>query len=214
MNSNPDYRFVGVASADGSSIKYLEPLGDTPNDFKVDWSPSGQMVATFNKGVSGQTSRLFFVGQNDENFKAIDLQGYGVETKWVPDGQILLYSAHNGDTQHKPMLYIVDAVGANAGANHQSLGLNTWPDKCSFSGSNTLYCAVPKELPYGADYAPAVADQTPDYIYKVDLTTGGKTFIAEPDVDYTIEQMVVSEDGSSLFFTDKATKAVHSIKLK
>ena len=81
----------------------------------------------------------------------------------------------------------------------------------------TAYCAVPESLPEGAGYVPEVADNTPDLIYKIDLTTGAKTLLARPTGDrnnYTVEQLMVSSDGSVLYFVDKQTGRLYSIKLK
>lgn len=214
MNANPDYRWLGIANADGSGQKYLEQMGDKARDFKVDWSPNGKMIAQYNTGGNAESSKLYFVGQNGENFKSIDLNGYGVETQWTPDGSRLLYSARNTATNNQPQLYIVDAAGDNVGYNHQSLKLNTWADKCAFANATTVYCGVPKQMPDNAGLMPAIADNTPDYIYKVDLQTGVKSFVAEPEYDYTIDKMVVSGDEDALFFTDKLTGNLHTIKLK
>jgi hypothetical protein len=214
MNQLSEYQFLGIANSDGSGIKYLEGIGERPNDFIVNWSPNNQIVSIFKNGNNGDTDKLYFVGQNDEKFPALIVNGYGLETNWTPDGRRLVYSAYNRFSDYKPVLHIVDAYGENFGSNHQSIDLNTWADKCTFHGKNDMYCAVPKELPYAADLAPEIADNIADYIYKVDLRTGVKTFIAEPEYEYTIDQLVVSEDGSNLFFTDKATQSLHTLRLK
>ncbi|MEK7159326.1 MAG: hypothetical protein AAB766_02385 [Patescibacteria group bacterium] len=214
MNAKTEFRFLSIANADGSGQKYLEPLGNQANNFKIDWSPNGQMVAQYKTGKDANTSKLFFLGQNNENFKAITVNGYGLETQWAPSGKKLIYSAHNANTEFKPELYVVEANGENIGQNNNSLKLNTWADKCTFASDTVMYCAVPKELPYGANLTPAIADAIPDYIYKVDLENGVKSFIAEPEIAYTIDQLQVSADEGTLFFTDKTTQALHSIKLK
>ncbi|MBI5076804.1 hypothetical protein HZB94_00265 [Candidatus Falkowbacteria bacterium] len=214
MTANPEYRFLAVANADGSGQKYIEYIGDDVNNFKIDWSPNGQMVAQYKTGKSVNTSKLFFLGQNGENFKAITVNGYGVETKWAPAGDKLVYNSYSVSSENKPQLYVVDAAGDNIGYNHNSLKLSTWINKCAFSGANTLYCAVPKQMPEGAGLVPSLADNTPDYIYKVDLETGVKSFVAEPEFDYTIDKMQVSEDGATLYFTDKTTQELHMMKLQ
>ncbi|NQT50069.1 WD40 repeat domain-containing protein [Candidatus Kuenenbacteria bacterium] len=214
MNQNPDYRFVAISNPDGSGQKYLEPIGSKQDQFKVDWSPNEKMIAQFKKGKTGDTEQVFFVGQYGENFKAVTVNGYGLETNWTPDGSKLLYSAHNSFSDHKPLLHIVDASGDNVGYNHHSLNLNTWASKCTFADKDTAYCAVPKKLPYGANYVPELAESIADNIYKINLKTGTKSFIAEPQYGYTIEQIKVSEDGSNLFFTDNANHALHKIQLK
>ncbi len=214
MNVNPDLQWIAMANPDGSGQKYIEPLGMSANRFEIDWAPSGDKIAQYNPGASATTTRLLFIGLNGENYRDIDLRGYGVETQWTPDGSRVLYSAHNIHTDHKPVLNIVNASGDTIGYDHQEIGLNTWAYKCTFADADNVYCAVPKELPYGADFAPEIADNIPDYIYKVNLKTGSKSFVAEPEYDYTIENMQVSEDGKTLFFTDKATGALRSLKLK
>jgi len=214
INALKEYRYLGIANADGSNQKYLEYMGDDARDFKIDWSPNGKMIAQYKVGGTATTSKLFFLGQYGEKFRSITVNGYSLETKWTPDGAKLVYSAQNAFSEHKPLLHIVDASGDNVGYNHHDLKLYTWANKCAFATAITMYCGVPKELPYGAGLVPAVADSTPDYIYKVDLETGVKSFIAEPEGGYTIDQIQVSTDESQLYFTDKQSGTLHSIKLR
>ena len=214
VNPNEDYRFMGIANADGSGQKYLEYMGDEQNNFITDWSPNNKMVAQYKSGKSGTSAELFFLGQYDEKFKSITVNGYGLETTWTPDGSKLVYSAHNAFSDHKPLLHVVDAAGEKVGYNHHSLKLNTWASKCTFASKDIMYCAVPKELPYGAGLVPRIADDTADYIYKVDIKKGIKSFVAEPEIGYSLDQLQVSKDGSKLYFTDKGTKGLHLINLK
>ncbi|MFH0780087.1 MAG: hypothetical protein V1928_04515 [Parcubacteria group bacterium] len=214
MNEYSSSRWLAMANPDGSGQKYLEPMGDEANNFIVNWSPSGSVVAEYKAGADADTSKLIFVGQHGENIKALPINGYNVDLQWTPDGNRMLYSASNFQSDNKPLLNVVDASGNNIGYNQQSLGLNTWASKCAFADSSTVYCAVPKELPYGVDFVPELADSVPDYIYKVDLQTGVKSFVAEPEYSYTINKMAVSSDGNTLYFTDNYANALHSIKLK
>ncbi len=214
MNDREDQRFISIANKDGSGQKYLENISYSENQFEVDWSPNKSVVAKFKEGATANTAELYFVGQHGENFKSIRVNGYGLQTQWTPKGDKLLYSAHNLNSDHKPLLHIVDASGNDIGKNHHSLKLNTWAEKCTIDNNNVAFCAVPKELPTGAGLAPEIADTVPDYIYKVDLNTGTKSFVAEPMYEYTIDQLTLSKDGKYLYFTDKAAKQVHSIQLK
>lgn len=214
MHPIKDYRYLGIASPDGSKVKYLEPIGGGEDDIIVDISPNDQVVGMYNKGFTGDTTKMYFIGKNDENFKSVVINGYGVETQWTPDGNNLLYSAHNHQSEHKPLLHIVKTNGNEAGSNHLSLNLNTWAYKCSFQNNKNLFCAVPRDLPKGADYDPSIANNTPDDFYKINLKTGNKTFIAQPENDFTVEQLKVDKNGKKLFFTDKHSKALHEINLK
>jgi len=61
-----------------------------------------------------------------------------------------------------------------------------------------------------------VANNIPDQFYKIDLNTGAKTLLAKPVGDlsqYSASQVMVSDDGSTLYFVDKATGKLYSINL-
>lgn len=214
INLNLDHNWLAIANPDGSQQKYLEPLTDKNTRVDPNWSKSGHAVATYYKPVDSTTTAIHLIGQNDENYRAIDAKGFGVQSKWVPDGKRMIYNAYNIDTDNKPVIYIVDAYGDRIGYNNNSTGINTWIDKCTFHGEDTMYCAVPKYLPDNAGFQPTIADNIPDYIYKVDLNSGAKAIIAEPEFTYTIDSMQVSDDGKNLYFTDKATGQIHYIQLK
>jgi len=214
MAIDPEQRYLGFANPDGSGLKYIESLSNKDDQLIIDWSPNEQILALFKNNGTATTSKIYPIGQNGENFKAITINGYGLNSQWSSTGQKLLYSAYSPYSDNKPLLHIVDAAGENIGANNNSLKIYTWADKCAFADDNTVYCAVPKEMPSGAGLVRRLADQEPDYIYKINLKNGTKSFIAEPDGDYTIEQIQVSEDQSKLFFTDKNSSAVYQIKLK
>lgn len=213
-NTNLEYNWLAMANPDGSQQKYIEHLGRDYDRVEVNWSKSGHAIATYNEAKDSTTTAIHLIGQNDENYRAIDGKGFNLSSMWVPDGKRLIYDAYSFDTSNKPMLYIVDAYGDRIGYNHNSLGLNTWIEKCTFQGESTMYCAVPKYLPEHAGFQPTVADDIPDYIYKIDLNTGSKAIIAEPELTYTIDTMQVSADGKYIYFTDKTTGALHYIELK
>jgi hypothetical protein len=213
-NSNPDKRFIGTANPDGSGAKYIEYIGGKDNEVTVKWSPTGQIAATYNTGGNSDFSKLYFIGQNKENFRAIDINGYNVEYQYSPTGSHLIYSAQNSTTGHTPVLNIVEAAGDRIGYGHTSLKLQTWSDKCTFANKSTMYCAVPKEMPEGAGWFRELTDDIGDNIYKVDLETNSVSFVAQPQYEYNINQMQVNEDGSTLFFTDKLSQSLHKIQLK
>jgi len=214
INFNLDYNWLAISDPDGSKQKYIEPIADKGDRIEVNWSKSGHVVATYNKAANSTTTQIHLIGQYGENYRAIDAKGFGVQSKWVPDGRRMIYHGYSIDTDNKPMLYIVDAYGDRVGYNNNALNLNTWIDKCTFEGESTMYCAVPKYLPDNAGFQPTIADEIPDYIYKVDLASGAKSIIAEPELSYTIDSMEVSSDGQYLYFTDKATGGMHYIQLK
>ena len=143
-----------MASPDGSNQKYVEFLGNKAEKVDVLWSPTNQVVATYREAATSSATTLYFIGQNSENFKALEVNGQNITMQYTPDGSRLLYSAQNSFSDNKPVLYIVDVGGSATGQNHTNLNLNTWADKCTFADNQTMYCAVPKTLPSGAGWFP------------------------------------------------------------
>lgn len=214
MDPNQEKRFLAVASPDGSNQNYLEFLGNKDQQVEVLFSSDDQIVANFKDASNLDYSKIYFIGQNNENYRTLEANGYNVEMQFSPTENKVLYSAHNMYSDNKPVLYLADVAGDASSSQNTSLNLNTWASKCTFSNSSTVYCAVPKEMPEGAGWFPELADDVGDYIYKINLETGSKSFVAEPEFEYAIDQLQVSEDGSNLYFTDKNTQTVHKIKLK
>jgi len=219
--SNVNDRFLVVSSADGSSITPIEPLGENGSKVQVSWSPNNQVIATFSEGLNYDSQQVYLVGKNGENFKSILTDGRGFESNWSADGQRLIYSVYNAQTNYKPALYIVDAQGDSAGGNNKFLELNTWSDKCAFSQSGTsLYCAVPDPytLPAGSGIYRDQAANTADAFYSIDLLTGAKNKLATPvgtdgSRQYSAENLSLSPDGNTLYFTDTPTGRVLQMKI-
>ncbi|HLD53322.1 MAG TPA: hypothetical protein VJA82_08460, partial [Sediminibacterium sp.] len=138
-------------------------------------------------------------------------------SSWSPEGNSLLYSVYSETTDYLPNLWVTNGQTSRLGDLKVSLNLATWPDKCTFSGENSLYCAVPQGLPRGAGLYPEIANSYPDNFYRVDLSTGAKTLIASPVGDlggYTAYNLFVSDDGQFLYFTDQDSGLLQSIRLR
>lgn len=211
-------RWLAVSNPDGSNQQIIEPIGDRGERVSVNWSPDGQVVATYREGVGVNREEVYFVGQNGENFKSLVVDGSGFTGRWSDDGSRMLYSVYNSSTGYRPNLYIVDAKGDAIGLNKEDLNLQTWPDKCAFSGSS-LYCAVPTSLPEGAGLAPESTQFVTDYFYRVDLTTGQKSRIAVPtsadgSQQYNAEKLYLSKDGKSMYFRNGFTGRLATIALE
>jgi Tol biopolymer transport system component len=168
----------------------------------------------FNEATDKNRQELYFIGLHHENFKSTTIEGRGFQGQWTPKGDRLLYSVYHSLNNFNPTLWTVYAQGNDIGLDRRNLGLNTWADKCAFADHETVYCGVPKELPEGAGLFPGLADDIPDYLYKVNLRTGSKTLIADPYGNFHLTNLQVSPDGSTLYFVDGFTDTLQSIKLK
>ena len=210
--------WITTVNPDGSGLTGIEPMGENADKVEVAWAPNNQVVALSRTGNPAGLfqQNVLLIGFNSENFRNLTVDGRGFDAEWTPDGNRLLYSVYSDKTNYRPMLWLADAATDRVGANKQVLNLNTWVDKCTLSGS-TAYCAVPKTLPEGAGFSRELAVGIPDYIYRVNLTTGGTALIAEPVGDrgtgLTATNLTVSGDGSLLYFTD-STGRLRSIKLQ
>ena len=79
------------------------------------------------------------------------------------------------------------------------------------------YCAVPQNLPAGSGYVRELAYGVPDAFYRVDLTTGTNTLIANPLAEegrqVSATSLTLSSDGRILYFVDELTSQLRSLQL-
>jgi WD40 repeat protein len=214
LGDNADARWLAVANADGSQSFQVEHLGDQAATVYPSWSPNNQIVAMYTKGSGYDQQELYFLGLNNENFPLTKIEGRGLVTQWTPKGDALLYSVYNADSNNKPTLWVVAAQGDAIGQNRRNLGLQTWADKCVFGNDQTIYCAVPRDLPDDAGIFRSQFSDQPDDIYKIDLATGFKSFIAKPQTDQTIRSLSVSGDGQYLYFSSATDGNIYQMKLR
>lgn len=210
---DPENRFLAAAKPDGSQPIILESLNDQADRFTVNWSPNKQMVATYVQGKDLDKSEVYFVGLNNENFKYMLVEGRDFRGQWSPTGDKMVYSVYSSTNDFKPQLWISDTNADSVGNNRRSLGLETWADKCTFSNNSKVYCAVPKNLPTGAGLNDQIASTIPDQIYEINLETGAKTLIANPDGNHTISNIIIDENNNYLMFTDKNNNKIYKINL-
>lgn len=203
---DPNNRWLVITSDDGSKTTSIQALGENEDKVDVNWSPNDQVVAfaKTSNAIQGGLDRnvIYPVGKNKENFKGLVVEGLGFDSLWSTNGRQLLYSVTGDYSQNKPLLWIVDATSSTMGDNRRSLGLNTWVDKCTWSSSSVVYCAVPLELPPNAGLARSVYDNEPDALYKLDLSAGTSTLIAIPAEETAINNLQISDDESLLYFTN------------
>ncbi|MBN2854560.1 hypothetical protein JXK06_03470, partial [Patescibacteria group bacterium] len=210
---DPDNSWLVISNDDGSKAEAIEKIGTNANIVYPAWSPAQQIVGLYTGGVDFNRQEIFFIGQNDENFKSTIIEGRGLEFQWSSDGDRLLYSVWNTEDNLNPRLWLVSASVDSIGQARKSLDLMTWSHKCTFATNSEVYCAVPESLPEGAGLFPELADQTKDILYKIDLNTGAKKLLAIPDGAYNVSEIMVPENQDVLYFTDKKTNELYKVDL-
>lgn len=209
LPSNVEDRWIVAANIDTSGLKFIEQIGDEANNVDVNWSPKGDVVATFRKSASSGSQEIFFIGQDHENFKSAETEGRGFTGAWSPSGEQMLYSVYSDSTNYNPQLYIMNASGDAIGSGRTDLGLSTWPDKCTFSGAY-VYCAEPRFLEPGSGLYPDSATNIQDQFYRVNLVTGSTELIANP-YGVSAYDLWLSGDGSTLYFRNAQTGRIESV---
>lgn len=210
----PENRWLLTAAPDGSSIKLVEPMGENADKVIVDWSSNEQVVALSRTGdpMGSDRQQVLLVGLNKENFRGLTVEGRGLETEWSPSGSKLLHSVYSSTSDFKPQLWIVNATPDSVGENRRLLDVNTWASKCAMADDRFVYCGVPERLDTGSGFAPDLANQTPDRLYKIDTATGIKTEIPLEN-NYTIGSIKLDADGKSLYFTDKNQAGLFKVNI-
>jgi hypothetical protein len=214
MGLDVENRFLVTAKYDGSNAKIIEEIGVNADKVQPNWSPNSQVVATYTEGKDAGRSEVFFLGQNNENFKSMVVEGQDFRGEWSPSGNRMLYSVYDPANDYKPQLWISDAGGDNIGNNRQPIALQTWADRCSFAGDSVALCSVPQTMPVGAGLDQGVLAGIPDQIYAVNLDTGATRLISSPQNVSQISQVMYSDKSpDQLYLTDASTNNIYQINL-
>ena len=195
----PEDKWLSIANYDGTNYNASKVIPS--------WSPNRQVVAISRTGEPRGTweQEVLLIGAHQENYKSLIIEGRGLETKWGPKGNILLYSVYSDTTNFNPTLWVSTAAPGIIGQQKMQINLQTWANKCTFNQAGTsLYCAVPQTLADGSGLVPEVNDQIIDDFYRVDLATGNLEFLAESAfTNVDVRQLVVDQQEEHLYFVDQ-----------
>ncbi|MDD4477019.1 MAG: hypothetical protein PHY40_02570 [Patescibacteria group bacterium] len=211
---SPENRWLVTINDDGTGTKLVEPMGNNADRVQIAWSPSNQTVAFSQTGepLGAERREVLFVGLNNENFKSTIVEGMGFTPQWSNTGKKLLYSVYSSRTDYKPEIWVVNSYGDEIGSDRQELKINTWADKCAFGDDNTLFCAIPQNLPRGAGMSREIANSSYDTLYKIDLKTGLKTNIPLEE-NYNIQNISYDQSNNKLFFNDLNKNGIFEAQL-
>lgn len=211
---DPNNRSLVITSADGSKTEVIASLGSNEDDVSVNWAPNGQIVG-FSETGSVQSGfgrrQVFLIGLDGEEKGAIIVEGGNFSALWAPDGSNILYSVANAADNNFPSLWYTNASG-DVGSERKKFPVATWVEKCTFYDAATIYCAVPREVPVESGIDHETVD-APDDVFAIDIRTGRSTLLATPAADMQMQNLFVSDDKTTLYFSD-ASGRLNSIKLR
>jgi len=213
MRMDPENRFISITDTNGGAYRQIERLGNQDENVHISWAPNDKYVALFIDSIDGSRSEVYPIGFYGENYRKFTVEGRDLRFEWSPSGDKLLYSVHNVRSDYKPTLWIVNTSPELLATGRNKLEINTWADKCTFASERTAYCAVPRQLEAGTGFRPDLASNVPDDFYKIDIVSGTKELMAQPLFSTTVNKMIISQDGKSLYWLDLNTGQINKMNL-
>jgi len=212
MKTNADERWLVTVDDRGGNKTYLEHMGDNADRVNVQWNPAGNIVGTSAKSVDNETSEVIFLTKDGSKLGKALVQGRDLRYDWSQDGNKMVYSVWNPNSNFLPTLWVTSTNPNSIDSGRVNTGLNTWADKCTYFQNSKIYCAVPKQISQYSGILPSNND-SPDDIYQVDPNTGASVKIAEPVFPVQIQNMTVSNDGKTLYYTEQDSGSINKINL-
>ncbi|MCD4705561.1 hypothetical protein K8R61_00585 [bacterium] len=207
FGSNPEENYLVIADINSGHSKIIENLSDKADSFKLAWSPDNQVIAFFVEPVDYDHQEIYLIGQHNENFKSIIVEGYGFQGKWSLKGDKILYSVYNSKNNYEPALWIT----TKGGVYKKRIELNTWAEKCSFYDNDIIYCGIPQYLEKMMGINPNHAIDINDDIYRINLKKNSIQKIIT--TKRNVEKIMVSNDEQILYFIDRRTGRLYQIDL-
>ncbi|MBI4836866.1 MAG: hypothetical protein HY813_00450 [Candidatus Portnoybacteria bacterium] len=212
-NSDTKTNVISTADAGGDNFKNI--FQTRINDLVLEWPTLDKLsVRTKTSGLS--EGLLITVNPDSGSFNSVLHGIYGLNAKWFPLGDKVLYSATTNEGKD------IKLFTANQnGQEVKDIGAATLIEKCAFSQDDrTLFCAIPQRLSRNAvwpdDYYKGLVTTRDDF-WKINLETGTKTqiFNSGPDArDYNYDaiDIFLSPKENYLIFVNKKDGLLYSLK--
>lgn len=203
FDSQAKKRSLNVADPDGGNWKQI---ADIPfQKISIAPVPQSSLISFWELPAAATQSALQTVGSLGGEVKTIFTGKYGADYLWSPDGKKAAVSFLAAQNKTQLNLGIVTLEG-----DYQDLGIPTLVSKAVWSkDAKTLFYALAGAIPEGATMPDDYAGQkfiSTDTFWKVDVTTGQKSRIVEPENitgDYDASQLMLSPKEDALFFVNR-----------
>jgi hypothetical protein len=212
---SPESRYLVISDPDGKNPRAVQPLGESGDKVHSAWTGGNDVVAYSETGeaLGYDRQQIILLGKNNENYPGLVVEGRGFTPLWSPSGQKILYSAWTVDNGYRPELWVSGGSPDTVNKNRVKLELQTWATKCVWANEDLIYCAVPLEMPRGAGLQPSLFANLEDRVIKIDLKTGQKTDLGQPEGNPSMRNLVVTKDGTELIYTDASTGKMYAFRV-
>jgi Tol biopolymer transport system component len=202
---------ISVSSPDGTNWKNI--FKTRLDNLIVEW-PSQDKIS-LRQPISGLAQGILYaLNSQSGDFSKILSDLFGLNVKWSPKADKILYSSTDERGRH-PQISLTD----DKGANFKDLKMSGLVDKCVWSNDDrTVFCALPQDISANAtwpdDYYKGLVILSDDF-YKINLETNEKTKIAgsTEQAGYDAQELFLSPKGDYLFFVNRADGLLYSLKL-
>ena len=204
ISSDPTQSSLVITSSDGSQTQVIAPIGTNADKVSVNWSTNNNVVGFSETGSSNLgfgRYEIYIIGSDGEESGNLIVEGGNFSAIWSPTSSKILYSVAWTANNERPSLWIVNGTG-DIGSDRESLGVETWVEKCTFKNDTTVICAVPDQIPDGAGLDHRLVNSI-DSLYEINLNTGSTKLLGYPVLDLEMSNLFVSDDDSILYFTDQ-----------
>ncbi len=203
---------ITVSNPDGSNYSMI--LKTRLKNLLINW-PKGTEIYLQDRPSGIAPSSLYSLNPNTKSLSEIFSDIYGLNVKWSPNGNKILYSKTVSGGK-SIVLYVADRNGSN----EKSTGISTLIEKCAWPQDlRYLYCAIPKNINEAEvlpdDFYKGVFLSDDDF-YKINIETGEKIKLLEDSQlkeIYDTNDVFLSPQEDYLFFINKVNGLLYSIRL-
>ncbi|OIP78312.1 MAG: hypothetical protein COT61_04050 [Candidatus Portnoybacteria bacterium CG09_land_8_20_14_0_10_44_13] len=213
FNPDANNNVISIANADGTNLKNV--FQTRIKDLVLDW-PMADKISARTKTSGLSEGLLITINPDSGVFNDVLQDIYGLNARWFPFGDKILYSATNSEGKNIK-LFTADQNGQDV----KNTELSTLVEKCAFSQDNrVLFCAIPQHLSENAvwpdDYYKGLVT-TKDSFWKINLDTGQKTQIFNSGTSaqsYDAIDPFLSPQENYLFFVNKKDGLLYGLKIE
>lgn len=206
-------RSLNIANPDGSGWQKLADINF--RNLSISQIPLTSLVSYWNSPNASEETLLQTVGIAAGETKEIFKGRFGADYLWSPNGALALISSLSEKNGKKITLGTIDLNG-----NFSDLNIPTLVSKCIWSSDNkTVYYALAGAVPEGSQMPNDYQDGkviTKDTFWKLDITTGKKERLVEPEEisgSYDSINLFLSSTEDSLYFVNRVDKKLYKIEL-